>query len=267
MKRIKRYVLSIGILLISLSMFSACGDKRTTYTYKNEPVFAIQIKRTEVYADKLVITFAKDSLSGVKGVKCYGSDFSVIEEEPVFSFKGNALTIETDNADMISGLRVWESNRDLYFDVRYLNSESYAMLVNAWADDIGYMVNGDEDAYYTREEKDERKELEELQAEAEAFAYSKLVGEWVNESENTRITFDFDDQLYRYFTVYILTDGEWAEYDTMYISNLTEQDSGKFTDIILYDNPSWGRAVSFSLLDDESGMECSYSDEKFIRTE
>ena len=54
---------------------------------------------------------------------------------------------------------------------------------------------------------------------------------------------------------------------TMYISNLTEQDSGKFTDIILYDNPSWGRAVSFSLLDDESGMECSYSDEKFIRTE
>ena len=141
------------------------------------------------------------------------------------------------------------------------------MLVNAWADDIGYMVNGDEDAYYTREEKDERKELEELQAEAEAFAYSKLVGEWVNESENTRIKFDLDDQLYRYFTVYILTDGEWVEYDTMYISNLTEQDSGEFTDIILYDNPSWGRAVSFSLLDDESGMECSYSDEKFIRTE
>ena len=89
----------------------------------------------------------------------------------------------------------------------------------------------------------------------------------MNESENTRITFDFDDQLYRYFTVYILTDGEWVEYDTMYISNLTEQDSGKFTDIILYDNPSWGRAVSFSLLDDESGMECAYSDEKFIRTE
>ena len=164
----KKCVLFLGIMIILSGMLSACGNKITTYTYENEAVLKIRIKKTEVYPDRLVVTFAKDSLSGVEDVNCFQSDFSALEVEPEFSFAGDALTIETDDAARISGLRVWESDRDLYFDVRYLDSDSYAMLVSAWADDIGYMVNGDTDAYYTQEEKDAQRELEEQQAEAEA---------------------------------------------------------------------------------------------------
>lgn len=261
----KQYVLSIGILIMILGFFSSCGNKMTTYTYENEAILDIKIEKTEAYLDKLVVTFAKNSLSGVEKVECYSSDFSAIEEEPEFSFKNDILTIETDKADMVSGIKVWESDRDLYFHVRYMDSKSYAMLVYSWADDVGYMVNGDEDAYYTQDEKNEQRELADIQAEAEAFAYSKLMGEWINESENTRIIFDVDDKYCRYFTVYELTDDEWTERETMYVSGLTEYDSYEAVEIILYDNPTWGRAVSFFLLDDESGMECSYSHDKFMK--
>lgn len=267
MNRIKKYVLFMGILVMLVSILSACGNKSATYTYENEAVLEIKIKKTEVYPDRLVITFAKDSLSGVENVECFRSDFSAIEDEPTFSFARNVLTIETDNVDQISGLRVWESSRDLFFDVRYLDSDSYAMLVSAWADDIGYMVNGDTAAYYTQEEKDAQREGEEQQAEVEAFVFSKLIGEWVNESGNTRIVFGFDDQSGRYFTVSVLADEEWTEQDFMHISSLTEQDAVDAKEIIVFDNPSWGRAVSFSVLDDESGMECVYSEEKFTRAE
>lgn len=263
----KKYVLFLGIMIILSGMLSACGNKITTYTYENEAVLKIRIKKTEVYPDRLVVTFAKDSLSGVEDVNCFQSDFSALEVEPEFSFAGDALTIETDDAARISGLRVWESDRDLYFDVRYLDSDSYAMLVSAWADDIGYMVNGDTDAYYTQEEKDAQRELEEQQAEAEAFAFSQLIGEWVNESGNTRIVFDVDESSGRYFMVSVLVDGKWTEQEFMYITSLTERDAADAKEIIAYDNPTWGRAVSFSILDDASGMECEYADEKFARVE
>ena len=263
----KKYVLFMGTMVILLVMLSACGNKIRTYTYENEAVLEIRIKKTEVYPDRLVVTFAKDSLSGVEDVNCFQSDFSALEVEPEFSFAGDALTIETDDAARISGLRVWESDRDLYFDVRYLDSDSYAMLVSAWADDIGYMVNGDTDAYYTREEKNAQRELEEQQAESEAFAFSQLIGEWVNESGNTRIVFDVDESSGRYFLVSVLANGEWTEQEFMYITSLTERDTADAKEIIVYDNPAWGRAVSFYIMNDASGMECEYADEKFTRAE
>ena len=120
----KNYFLCIGILIMSLVLFTACGNKMTTYTYENEAILDIKIEKSEAYIDKLVVTFAEDSISGVKKAECYSSDFTVIEEEPEFSFKNDVLTIETDNADMISGMKVWDSDRDLYFYVRYMDSDS-----------------------------------------------------------------------------------------------------------------------------------------------
>ena len=253
---------------MSLGLFSACGNKKTTtYKYENEAVLGIKIEKTEVYIDKLVVTFAEDSLSGVEKVECYSSDFSVIEEDAEFSFKNDMLTIKTDKADMVSGIKVWDSHRNLYFYVRYMETDAYAMLVYSWASEIGYMVSGDEDAYYTQEEKDEQKELAEIQAEEEALTYSKLMGEWINESEDTRIIFDVDNNDGRYFSVYELIGDEWNEVETMYISDLSQQDTYEAVEITVYDNQSWGRAESFSILDDGSGIKCLYSDDKFIRVE
>ena len=246
---------------MSLVLFTACGNKMTTYTYENEAILDIKIEKSEAYIDKLVVTFAEDSISGVKKAECYSSDFTVIEEEPEFSFKNDVLTIETDNADMISGMKVWDSDRDLYFYVRYMDSDSYAMLVYSWADDVGYMVNGDEDAYYTQEEKDEQNKLAEIQAESEAFAFSSIYGEWMNKNETVRILIDYNEENERCFSVCKLENGEWVEYDTMLIGEISPHGNDAMA---LYDNSSFGRQVIVELEDDNT-MKFDYSEELYYR--
>lgn len=228
----KKYFFCIGILIMSLALFSACGNKMTTHEYKNEAILGIEIEKTEAYLDKLVITFAEDSVSDVEKVEIdyYDSTSSVVEEIPEFSFHNDILTIETNHADVISEIRIWEKDRDVYFHIRYIYSESYAMLVYSWADDVGYMVNGDEDAYYTQEEKEKQDELAEKQAEAEAFAFSSIHGEWI-------------------------------EYDSMLIGKISPH--GNDT-LALYDNPSFGRQVIVELEDDNT-MKFDYSEEVYYR--
>ena len=246
---------------MSLVLFTACGNKMTTYTYENEAILDIKIEKSEAYIDKLVVTFAEDSISGVKKAECYSSDFTVIEEEPEFSFKNDVLTIETDNADMISGMKVWDSDRDLYFYVRYMDSDSYAMLVYSWADDVGYMVNGDEDAYYTQEEKEKQNELAEIQAEAEASAFNSILGEWMNKNETVRILIDYNEENERCFSVCKLENGEWVEYDTMLIGEISPHGNDAMA---LYDNSSFGRQVIVELEDDNT-MKFDYSEELYYR--
>ena len=62
----------IGTLVISLALLVACGSKITTYTYESEAVLDIKIEKTEAYIDKLVVTFAENSL-----LKCSLFSFSV----------------------------------------------------------------------------------------------------------------------------------------------------------------------------------------------
>lgn len=266
MKRKKNIYLIIMLVLV-LSMLSACGNKMTTNKFNNEAILGIEIKKIEAYLDKLVVIFADDSLSEIEKVEIdyYGTDNSVTTETPDFSFQKDVLTIETNHADEISEMRIWDKDRDLYFYVRYIYSGAYAMLVYSWADDAGYLVNGDEDAFYTEEEKEIQEELKELQAEAEAFAYSRLMGEWINESENVRIIFSVNDEYEgRYFVVSELINGEWKEYDLMVIGDFSEYNAGEADMFNLYDNPSFGRQVTFYLFGDTE-MECDYSDERFSK--
>lgn len=88
----------------------------------------------------------------------------------------------------------------------------------SWVDDAGYMVNGDEDAYYTQKEKDKQDELAEKQAEAETFAFSSIHGEWI-------------------------------EYDSMLIVEISPHGNNTMA---LYDNPSFGRQVIVELEDDNT---------------
>ena len=128
MRKWMKTVVCCGVFTTMFSTLTACGEQIATYTYENEEVSDIQIEKTEVYEDKLVFTLDGDGLSDVERVDCYGTDFSVIEEDASFSFEKNKLTIQTEEADSISGLRVEES-ACLYFKVRYLDTDAYAMLV------------------------------------------------------------------------------------------------------------------------------------------
>lgn len=261
----RKWCLGYGVLLVMLGMLTACSHNVTTYTYDNEDVVGVEIDKMKVYPDKLVIHFAEDSLSEVEEVTCYRADFSIVEEQPQFSFRGSTLTIETEHADTISGIRVKE-NEYMYFDVRYLDSDSYAMLVCSWADDVGYMTEGDKVAYYTEEEKEEQKARAAALAEEEKALYDKLLGLWINESETVRVEFLYNQSSdEKSFVVYECIDDEWKESDQVNVTTVTEEEAYQSVEITLYDNPYWGAAYYFYLCNDGSGMECSYSDEKFVK--
>ncbi|MBQ3545680.1 MAG: hypothetical protein IJA34_11970 [Lachnospiraceae bacterium] len=237
----------------------------TTYKYDNDAVLGIKIKKMKVYSDKIEIIFADKSISDVEKVECYGRDFEIIDENPKFFFRKNKLIIETSNADSISGITVVE-NEDLYFEVRYLDSDSYAMLVYSFASDIGYIVSGDENTYYTQVEKEEAEKESLAIAEAENLIYNKLLGMWKNESETVCIEFSYDeDNSNKKFVVYKFEENKWIEQEVISISDVSEDEFNESLEIALFDNPSWGCLYRFYLYDDNKVMECHYSDEKFIK--
>lgn len=261
----KKHMLLWGVLVVMLGALTACSMSATTYTYQNDEVEGVKIEKTEIHRDKIVIQFAKDSFSKVEHVVCYGADFAVLEEQPEFLFRSNTLTIETENAGLISGLYV-EENQEFYMKVRYLDSDAYAMLVYAEYNDAGLMISGNKDTYYTQEEKAEQEAKELALAEKENSSYGKLVGTWMNESETVSISFFSEsDEDEKRFTVYELEDDAWNERETVYVSSVTEEEGFESVEITLYDNPYWGCAYYFNILDDDTGMECRYSDEKFVR--
>lgn len=266
MKNAKRYLLCLVALVVVFGTLTACGNEMTTYTYDNEAVNNIEIEKTEVYLDKLVIKFANNSLSKVTNVRCYGSDFSIVEMEPHFSFKRNTLTIETQNADMISGITVRVDN-DFYFNVRYLDSDSYAMLVYDWvAYDIGFEEYGDVNAYNTEEEKDLQEARFAVLADTEEIAYCKMLGMWTNESETVRIEFSYtEDEFYKEITVHQFSGDEWIVERTVPITSASEQNADEYVQVTLFDNPSWGYAYGFYFYSDYTEMECEFSDERFVK--
>ena len=77
----RKIVISIGTLIMSLALFSACGNKMTTHEYENEAILGIEIEKTEAYLDKLVITFAEDSVSDIEKVELeyYDSTSSLVD--------------------------------------------------------------------------------------------------------------------------------------------------------------------------------------------
>lgn len=266
----KKYLLFLCILLVLSIIFVICVFRGTTYRYNNEAVLGIEIKKTVFYEDKIVIKFAFGSLSDVEDVECYGANFEIIEEEPEFYFLGNTLTIKIQNATQVSEICVVE-NDNLHFNVRYLDSHSYAMLVYAWADDLGYEVFGNRDSYYTQEEKDEQEARAIALAEAEEAAFQKLHGVWENESETIRVEFSYaEDGLHKKITIYLPVADKWVEKvgeESILISSVDEGTFNGANLITLYDNPSWGCAYEFYLYNDDTEMECSYSDERFVKVE
>ena len=265
MRKWMKTVVCCGVFTTMFSTLTACGEQIATYTYENEEVSDIQIEKTEVYADKLVLTLDGDGLSDVERVDCYGTDFSVIEEDASFSFEKDKLTIQTEEADRISGLRVEESAY-LYFKVRYLDTDAYAMLVYMEADDAGQIVEGDKDAYYTEEEKEQKEAEAKAIEEEQNRIYDKVLGSWIDESETVRLEFSYDEgQGEKWFEVYELVDDEWVEKESTYIAEVEEQEAFESMRITLYDNPSWGCAYDFYISYDNKELECRYSDEKFVR--
>ncbi len=250
----------ISIMLCAMCLLTACGKEKPieTYKYSNDEILSVAITKTSVYSDRIVLHFSEDSISSVENVVCYSGDFSVLEKDAVCKLVNDSLAIYSENASQISGLRV-DVNSNMYLEIRYLNSDRYAMIVNSWADDLGYEENGDLDTYYTDEEK---KRQEEIKAEHEAYqteCFALVEGIWEDEDGTVRVEFYYNDDT-RMVSVYENTNGNWILTSEFYACSVSKDDELEPVSVYIEDGIGYSYLHVFMLYNDNTELETEFAD-------
>lgn len=243
-------------------MLTACGNDKEKpiekYKYSNEEILSIAITKTSVYSDRIVLNFSKDSISSVENVVCYADDFRVLEENAECKLLNDSLVIYSENATEISGLR-FDANSYMYLEIRYLDSDRYAMIVNSWADDLGYEAYGDLDTYYTDEEKKRQEELELEHETYETEVFALVEGIWEDEAGTVRIEFYYGVDT-RMVSVYKNTDGGWALDREFYACSVSSDEGTNPLTVYIEDGVGYCCQYMFMLYNDNTEMESEFAD-------
>lgn len=250
-KNAKKHIIVAMVVCLCTVFFCGCGmpGQDTVYQY-NEPKLNkdITVKKA-VYSDeclKLTISYFSETNS----VTCYDSDFNKIEDDFEIDYKNGVLTIRGDRAEKITGLTI---NGYAYkVELRYLNTEQFAALVYVDATDIGWALDaGDEDEYYTEEEKQAKKEAIEAKQRIQDENFARFEGLW-----------ECTDDSEIYLRFYVNEKGgrtlEWQHPDGNG-GYITEEIAIAVIDIVAYyggewleiiDNPDWGCSYGFEVSED-----------------
>lgn len=179
----KKRLLYLFTILLSILFTAGCGNKGNTYTYNLDEIKHNEffyVKKTVYYEDRVEITFN----TSPDDCYIYSPDDSQAQKE----VKGKKLIIYSDNPEAITSLV--GNNSVVDFKFRYLNSDKYATLWAYWADDLGWTdYEGDKEKYYTLEEQRQQaitayrieENRKQAQAESDELYYSILKGKWVSE--------------------------------------------------------------------------------------
>lgn len=179
----KKRLLYLFTILLSILFTAGCGNKGNTYTYNLDEIKHNEffyVKKTVYYEDRVEITFN----TSPDDCYIYSPDDSQAQKE----VKGKKLIIYSDNPEAITSLV--GNNNVVDFKFRYLNSDKYATLWAYWADDLGWTdYEGDKEKYYTLEEQRQQaiaqyqreEAIKQAQAESDELYYSILKGKWVSE--------------------------------------------------------------------------------------
>ena len=186
---IRKILYSTTILMTVI--LASCNNKEkplAIYDYPDkEEVLSFCIEKTEYYDDRIEVTFSEDSVDKVVQVVCFDENFKSITDEAKYDIEDDVLTVYSDSPEQISGLKVHTHKSYEYLDIRYLDSDSYAMLQYNWADDYGMMPSGDQQSYYTEEEKRRRKEGSERIAKQNNEAFALIEGIWETKDGSKRL--------------------------------------------------------------------------------
>lgn len=255
-------IVSYGLLL-SLCLLTACsGLPKATYTYETQDELSVSIEKTKVYDDKIVVYFSKGAFSEVEEVFCYNAEFEYIADEVTFEAKEDRLTVYSSNPNNISGMKI-TVNHYLYYHIRYLDSDAYAMLQGDWADDYGYFVSGDEEAFYTEAEKEKQKRLQEERLAERVRAYAMLEGEWDSEDGLTRIVFSDADELM--IEIYKYNEGDWELSQTINGYSISLDEEAEPVCIEIEEARGYSTLYSFYVNEDKTEFTCSCADGNFYK--
>ncbi len=262
-KRMKtRQALLVCGLLTGLFLMAGCREKpQETYTYHGEDALGIDLKKTEVYEDKIVLHFSKDSFDSVDSILCYDAQFQKIATDASFEAKEDVLTVYTAEAEAISGIRI-DVDSHRYLQLRYLDSDTYVMLQYDFADDYGHFISGDEDAYYTEEEKALQVQREaENQAERER-AFAMVEGTWDTEDGYSR--FEIYDPETLTIEEYRYNDGGWDYTGGITGDYVSAEDTGESI-VVRIAEDGYGMCYEFSLNEDMTQF--TYNGTTYYKTE
>lgn len=257
-----KYKICFVLLLFMLMMTACSGLPKETYTYETQDELSVSIEKTKIYDDKIVVCFSEGAFSEVEEVSCYNADFDYIADDATFEAKEDVLTVYSSQPDKISGMKI-TVNDHLYYHIRYLDSDVYAMLQGDWADDYGYFVSGDKEAFYTEAEKEKQKKLQEERKAESARAYAMLEGQWDSEDGLTRIVFDDSDELS--IEIYKYNEGGWDLSHTINGYSISLDEETEPVCISMEEAKGYSTLHSFYLNTDKAEFTCSYMDGNFYK--
>lgn len=254
--------------ILILLLFTGCGEEKPmkTYEYEEEEVLSFSAEQMLVYEDRVEIYFSRRALSDAEEVECYDADFNKWDEEIDFDADDDILIIYTDNPQDISGLRItvedWE-----YWDIRYLDSDHPAILQYTWADDWGYFCSGDEDAYYTQEEKDAQARRIQENLERRDAAMAKIAGTWENEDGSLRMKIYSD--YFSIIEVYELSGDAWTMTQQINGDWAGEYNSNDPNVTILYIEVGshYSYRYDFTLYNNLTECECEFAEGRMKKVE
>lgn len=257
-------------LLISLLLgFTGCGEEKPikTYEYEEEEILSFSVEQMLVYEDRVEVCFSRRALSDAEEVECYDADFERFDEEIDFDADDDVLTIYTDAPEDISGLKIIVEKNQEYWDIRYLDSDRPAILQYTWADDWGYFCNGDEDAYYTQEEKDSQAKLAQENLDRRDAAMAKIAGTWENEDSTVRMKIYFEE--YPIIEVYTLSNDEWTLTKQVHADWVGENNSTdpEVTCIYIEEGVGFSCMYFFDLYNNLTECECEFAEGRMKKVE
>lgn len=159
--KLKAFLIMAG-LWMGLFGLTACGgaDVRT-YQYPETAVLFddFQIKKT-VYSPGVMKLYYRGGQFKDTPIRCYDANFEDLGDQFEYSFQNGVLTVQADFAEKISGLTIEDSEHDVIYHLRYLDSPQFAWLADTFWLDYGMMTMGDEARYYSDAERQAQAERE-----------------------------------------------------------------------------------------------------------
>ena len=191
----KALLVAMGVLasLLALVGCARSGD-RVVYQYKETAVLFddFQIKKT-VYTPGKMKLYYKGVYLKDNQITCYDANFEDLGSEFEHAFQNGVLTVKADFADKISGLTIEDRDHDTIYHLRYLDSPQFAWLADTFWYDAGWMEMGDEEKYYTAEERQEQQNRVNAVRQETMEVFSLLEGTWFSEDGSCKIVCSMDE--------------------------------------------------------------------------
>lgn len=268
----KKIFYCLTAVILAISLFSACNSTEkniVTYNYPNktEKILPISIEKTEYLDDMVKIYFSQDAFSeDVVSVRCINENFEEIIDNADFLVENDILTVFSDISNEINGLEIAMSN-DNWYAIRYLNSDSYAILeyINNYV--FTPDINGDKEAYFTAEEKIEQAEEEErMQKTEEAFAL--IEGKWYNKEKTKLLDIRKTQVMHtKYNEIGLYECKEYLESIDLFSADIADIIDITSEPVVIECtwNASEPKTINVLLYNNMTEIECELSDERFYK--